>query len=260
MAGMFGVEGVLFNDGAPCYFMLRDQRFHDAHSTQCSMGLSCCSHLHSRLTSPRRLGISFAALVAIARRSSKVERLAISILLPHGSTLSIWPSISGQLTTAAQSIHNARPYRHRWCHFWHPEERDVFSLGYAWNELRRRWGRTLVTALGLAAGVGLVMGIIGCLRRSVRRPEPGLSPLGSVGTDIIVTRTVAPTTSSSHHDDDDADWRSGGGGGGGGRRRLLRQRRRRLAARAPKRRRSRTTTPRSHRPRQARPGRDEVHP
>jgi len=29
---------------------------------------------------------------------------------------------------------------------------EVFSLGYAWNELRRRWGRTLVTAFGLAAG------------------------------------------------------------------------------------------------------------
>jgi hypothetical protein len=37
----------------------------------------------------------------------------------------------------------------------------VFSLGYVSRELRRRWGRTLVTALGLAAGVGLVMGIIG---------------------------------------------------------------------------------------------------
>jgi len=37
----------------------------------------------------------------------------------------------------------------------------MVSLGYVWHELRRRWSRTLVTALGLAAGVGLVMGIVG---------------------------------------------------------------------------------------------------
>ena len=70
----------------------------------------------------------------------------------------------------------------------------MFSLGYAWNELRRRWGRTLVTALGLAAGVGLVMGIIGVSQGLSDAQNRVLSPLGSVGTDIIVTRTVAPTT------------------------------------------------------------------
>ena len=37
----------------------------------------------------------------------------------------------------------------------------MVSFGYVWHELRRRWSRTLVTALGLAAGVGLVMGIVG---------------------------------------------------------------------------------------------------
>ena len=37
----------------------------------------------------------------------------------------------------------------------------MFAVGYAWNELRRRWSRTVVTAIGLAAGVGLVMGIVG---------------------------------------------------------------------------------------------------
>ena len=74
----------------------------------------------------------------------------------------------------------------------------MFSLGYAWNELRRRWGRTLVTAIGLAAGVGLVMGIIGVSQGLSDAQNRVLSPLGSVGTDIIVTRTVAPTTSADH--------------------------------------------------------------
>ncbi|MGA3354302.1 MAG: ABC transporter permease [Acidimicrobiales bacterium] len=73
----------------------------------------------------------------------------------------------------------------------------MFSLGYAWNELRRRWGRTLVTAFGLAAGVGLVMGIIGVSQGLSDAQNRVLSPLGSVGTDIIVTRTVAATTSQT---------------------------------------------------------------
>src|SRR2546425_12915990 len=37
----------------------------------------------------------------------------------------------------------------------------MFQKGYLLNELRRRWGRTIVTSLGLAVGVGLVIGIIG---------------------------------------------------------------------------------------------------
>jgi ABC-type antimicrobial peptide transport system permease subunit len=73
----------------------------------------------------------------------------------------------------------------------------VFSLGYAVNELRRRWTRTLVTALGLAAGVGLVMGIVGVSQGLSDAQNRVLSPLGTVGTDIIVTRTIAPTTSQS---------------------------------------------------------------
>ena len=70
----------------------------------------------------------------------------------------------------------------------------MFSPGYAWNELRRRWARTFVTAIGLAAGVGLVMGIIGVSEGLSDAQNRVLSPLGSVGTDIIVTRTIAPTT------------------------------------------------------------------
>jgi ABC-type antimicrobial peptide transport system permease subunit len=92
----------------------------------------------------------------------------------------------------------------------------VFSLGYAWNELRRRLGRTVVTAIGLAAGVGLVMGIIGVSQGLSDAQNKALSPLNAVGTDIIVTRTVAPTLSTATTTTTTPANRFGGGGGGGG--------------------------------------------
>ncbi len=90
----------------------------------------------------------------------------------------------------------------------------MFSLGYAWNELRRRWSRTLVTALGLGLGVGLVMGIIGVSQGLSDAQNRVLSPLGSVGTDIIVTRTIAPTTVKSTTTTTTTPGRTFGGGGG----------------------------------------------
>jgi len=98
----------------------------------------------------------------------------------------------------------------------------VFSLSYAWNELRRRLGRTVVTAIGLAAGVGLVMGIIGVSQGLSAAQNKALSPLNSVGTDIIVTRTVAPTlttattTTTTPTGFGGGGFAGGGGGGGGG--------------------------------------------
>jgi ABC-type antimicrobial peptide transport system permease subunit len=94
----------------------------------------------------------------------------------------------------------------------------LLSLGYVWNELHRRAGRTVVTALGLAAGVGLVMAISGVSDGLSRAQNRVLSPLGSVGTDIIVTRTVAPTTSTSTGSSSAGSQNSQGpqGGGGGG--------------------------------------------
>ncbi len=94
----------------------------------------------------------------------------------------------------------------------------MFSLSYVINELRRRIGRTLVTALGLAAGVGLVMGIIGVSEGLSNAQNRVLSPLGSVGTDVIVTRTVAPTTSTASTTTTLPTSGFGGGGGfaGGG--------------------------------------------
>ena len=95
----------------------------------------------------------------------------------------------------------------------------MFAFGYAWNELRRRWSRTVVTAIGLAAGVGLVMGIIGVSDGLTQAQNKVLSPLSSVGTDIIVTRTVDATpvsTSGSTTTTTTTTTPAGGGFGGGG--------------------------------------------
>lgn len=101
------------------------------------------------------------------------------------------------------------------------------SLSFASSELRRRRGRTVTTALGLAAGVGLVMAIVGVSQGLDRAQRDVLSPLRSVGTDILVTRTVAATTpgaSASPSPSAQPDGPRGGGGffagppgGGGGR-------------------------------------------
>jgi ABC-type antimicrobial peptide transport system permease subunit len=77
-------------------------------------------------------------------------------------------------------------------------------------------GRTLVTAIGLAAGVGLVMGIIGVSQGLSDAQSKALSPLGTVGTDIIVTRTVAPTLSTATTTTTTFGGFGGGGGGFGG--------------------------------------------
>src|SRR5436190_16048400 len=79
----------------------------------------------------------------------------------------------------------------------------MFQLRYVASELRRRAGRTILTALGLAAGVGLVIGIIGVSQGLDDAQAKVLSPLSKVGTDVLVTRvagatpTDAPTTTST---------------------------------------------------------------
>lgn len=97
----------------------------------------------------------------------------------------------------------------------------MLSLSYLWSELRRRAGRTIVTSLGLAAGVAMVVAIVGISDGLSDAQNKVLSPLSTVGTDLIVTRTVAPTTSTprpsaSPTPGDATRGRFGGGGGLGG--------------------------------------------
>ncbi len=70
----------------------------------------------------------------------------------------------------------------------------MFTISYLAHELRRRLGRTILTALGLALGVGLVIGIIGVSQGLDDAQNEVLAPLGSVGTDILVTRVIGATT------------------------------------------------------------------
>ncbi|MEA2683195.1 MAG: hypothetical protein QOK05_1523, partial [Chloroflexota bacterium] len=92
----------------------------------------------------------------------------------------------------------------------------MIAFGYLGNELRRRWGRAVVTALGLAAGVGLVMGIIGVSAGLSEAQNHALSPLSTVGTDIIVTRTVGATASTAASPSPSTSTGGGPGGGPGG--------------------------------------------
>src|SRR5438046_2317209 len=58
------------------------------------------------------------------------------------------------------------------------------------SELRRRRGRTLVTALGLAVGVGLVV-TVNALSDGLDRAQASvLRPLTGVGTDLSVSRPI----------------------------------------------------------------------
>src|SRR5207237_10521740 len=103
----------------------------------------------------------------------------------------------------------------------------VFPLTYTTHELRRRLGRTILTALGLAAGVGLVIGIVGVSQGLDDAQGRVLAPLSKVGTDVLVTRVAgapagapsdAPSTSTTVPADGNGRAGRGAGGffGGGG--------------------------------------------
>lgn len=67
----------------------------------------------------------------------------------------------------------------------------MFYLRYLLAELRRRPGRTALTALGLAVGVGLVV-VVGALSRGLDEAQREvLEPLTGVGTDLSVSRPIA---------------------------------------------------------------------
>ena len=66
----------------------------------------------------------------------------------------------------------------------------VFYLSYIAAELRRRKGRTLLTALGLAVGVGLVVTVTALSSGLDDAQQKVLKPLTGVGTDMSVTRPL----------------------------------------------------------------------
>ena len=80
----------------------------------------------------------------------------------------------------------------------------MFYLRYLRSELLRRRARTVLTVLGLAVGVGLVIAISGLSRGLDHAQKTALDPLSTIGTDLTVTRAAQSTSGF------------GGGPGGGG--------------------------------------------
>jgi ABC-type antimicrobial peptide transport system permease subunit len=66
----------------------------------------------------------------------------------------------------------------------------VFYLRYLRAELVRRKGRTIVTLLGLALGVGLVIAIASLSNGLESAQKATLDPLAGIGTDLTVTRAA----------------------------------------------------------------------
>ncbi len=69
------------------------------------------------------------------------------------------------------------------------------SLTYMLSELRRRRGRTLLTALGLGIGVGLVITVSALSNGLDSAQAKVLQPLTGVGTDMSVTRPLKISSS-----------------------------------------------------------------
>jgi ABC-type antimicrobial peptide transport system permease subunit len=66
----------------------------------------------------------------------------------------------------------------------------MFSFAYIWAEIRRRRGRTILTALGLGVGVGLVAVVSALSAGLDKAQDEVLEPLTGVGTDLSVTRPI----------------------------------------------------------------------
>ena len=82
----------------------------------------------------------------------------------------------------------------------------MFFVGYLRSELVRRKSRTILTVLGLALGVSLVIAVSALSRGLDDAQATALDPLSSIGTDLTVT--LAP--------EQDTGGQGGGFGGGGG--------------------------------------------
>ncbi len=73
----------------------------------------------------------------------------------------------------------------------------MFYATYMFSELRRRKGRTFLTALGLAIGVGLVVTVNALSTGLDRAQAKVLKPLTGVGTDMTVSRPINISSGSS---------------------------------------------------------------
>src|SRR6202034_1080595 len=71
----------------------------------------------------------------------------------------------------------------------------MFFFKYAFSELRRRRGRTILTALGLAVGVALVVMVSGLTTGLNNAQAKVLKPLTGIGTDMSVSRPLKVNTS-----------------------------------------------------------------
>lgn len=66
----------------------------------------------------------------------------------------------------------------------------MFYLSYLWAETRRRWGRTLLTGIGLGVGVALVIAVSALSAGLDQAQKQVLKPLTGVGTDMTVQRPI----------------------------------------------------------------------
>ena len=73
----------------------------------------------------------------------------------------------------------------------------MFFLAYGFSELRRRRGRTLLTAIGLGVGVGLVIAVNALSAGLDDAQKKVLEPLTGVGTDMTVTRPLTRSDGGS---------------------------------------------------------------
>jgi ABC-type antimicrobial peptide transport system permease subunit len=73
----------------------------------------------------------------------------------------------------------------------------VVYLKYMLSELGRRRGRTFLTALGLAVGVGLVVTVSALSAGLDHAQQKVLQPLTGVGTDMSVTRPISLSSSGN---------------------------------------------------------------
>jgi ABC-type antimicrobial peptide transport system permease subunit len=75
---------------------------------------------------------------------------------------------------------------------------QVFFLAYLRNELLRRRSRTILTVLGLAVGVALVIAVSALSKGLDEAQAKALDPLSSIGTDLTVT--LEPQTQETSQD------------------------------------------------------------